>query len=70
MTHNLQPFKPITYNLSSEKPGFKKFAFQVHNLQRYAAAVGSNNSAVLGHPVMMVGRPGGDAVGAAHVESS
>jgi hypothetical protein len=23
MTHNLQPFKPITYNPSSEKPGFK-----------------------------------------------
>jgi hypothetical protein len=27
MTHNLQPFKPITYYLSSEKP-VSKFAFQ------------------------------------------
>jgi ABC-type dipeptide/oligopeptide/nickel transport system ATPase component len=28
MTHNLYPFKSITYNLSSEKP-VSKFAFQM-----------------------------------------
>jgi hypothetical protein len=38
LTHNLQPFKPIIYNLSSEKP-VSKFAFQIHNLQRYGAAL-------------------------------
>jgi hypothetical protein len=34
MTHNLQLFKPITYNLSSENP-VSKFAFQMRNLRRY-----------------------------------
>jgi hypothetical protein len=36
MTHNLQPFKPITYNLSSEKTGFK-VCLSNANLRRYTA---------------------------------
>jgi hypothetical protein len=34
MTHNLYPFKPITYNLSSEKKRFQSLPFEC-NLQRY-----------------------------------
>jgi hypothetical protein len=34
MPHNLYPFKPITYNLSSEKTGFK-VCLSNFNLQRY-----------------------------------
>jgi hypothetical protein len=37
MTHNLYPFKPITYNISSEKAGFK-VCLSNANLQRYLVA--------------------------------
>jgi GMP synthase-like glutamine amidotransferase len=58
--------KPITYNLSSEKTGFK-VCLSNANLQRYIAVFESHGDQVLALPPGAEALASSDTVGAVHV---